>query len=113
MPRLMKDGRTIDSAQQLPVSRGGDGEVISTLQGQPQLRPAQQQQENRGRQKQNQKIKGLNATLKQAKELEGAGNYDQAITILQQATQVDPNSGSGVGLSGRCAARRQEIHRRH
>ena len=33
----------------------------------------------------------MNATLKQAKELEGAGNYDQAITILQQATQVDPN----------------------
>ena len=39
----------------------------------------------------NDKIKGLNDTLKQAKELEGAGNYDQAITILQQATTVDPN----------------------
>lgn len=42
-------------------------------------------------QKQNDKIKGLNASLQQAKDLEGAGNYDQAITILQQATQVDPN----------------------
>jgi len=42
-------------------------------------------------QKQNKKIEGLNASLKQAKELEGAGNYDQAITILQQSTQVDPN----------------------
>ncbi len=36
--------------------------------------------------KENEKIKGLNDTLKQAKDLEGAGNYDQAITILQQAT---------------------------
>lgn len=33
----------------------------------------------------------MNDTLKQAKELEGQGNYDQAITILQQATTVDPN----------------------
>jgi tetratricopeptide (TPR) repeat protein len=41
--------------------------------------------------KENDKIKGLNASLKQAKELEGAGNYDQAITLLQQATQIDPN----------------------
>ena len=42
-------------------------------------------------QKENEKIKGLNATLKQAKELEGQGNWDQAITILTQATTVDPN----------------------
>jgi tetratricopeptide (TPR) repeat protein len=42
-------------------------------------------------QKQNEKVKGLNASLQQAKELEGAGNFDQAITVLQQATQVDPN----------------------
>ena len=41
-------------------------------------------------QKQNENIKGLNAQLEQARELEAAGNYDQAITILQQASQADP-----------------------
>ena len=51
-------------------------------------------------QKENEKIKGLNATLKQAKELEGAGNYDQAITILQQATKVDPNQDLVWGYLG-------------
>src|ERR1019366_3157050 len=42
-------------------------------------------------QKQNETIKGLNAQLAEAKQLETAGNYDQAIAILQQAVQVEPN----------------------
>ena len=42
-------------------------------------------------QKQHEKIKGLNASLNQARELEGAGNFDQAISVLQQATQADPS----------------------
>ena len=50
----------------------------------------EQRQKIEAAQKENEKIKGLNETLKQAKDLEGAGNYDQAITILQQATTVDP-----------------------
>jgi tetratricopeptide (TPR) repeat protein len=40
--------------------------------------------------KSNEKIKNLNGILKQAKDLEGQGNYDQAITILQQASQTAP-----------------------
>lgn len=39
----------------------------------------------------NVKIKGLNATLAQAKQLEGAGNFDQAVTILQQTAQANPD----------------------
>jgi tetratricopeptide (TPR) repeat protein len=41
-------------------------------------------------QKQNETIKGLNVQLAQARQLEAAGNYDQAIAILQQAAQTDP-----------------------
>jgi len=41
--------------------------------------------------KQNEKIKGLNAKLAEARDLEKAGNYDQAITILQEATTADPS----------------------
>jgi uncharacterized caspase-like protein len=39
--------------------------------------------------KRNETIKGLNASLAQAKQLEGLGNWDQAINVLQQASQVD------------------------
>ena len=41
--------------------------------------------------KQNEKIKGLNAKLAEARDLEKAGNYDQAITIMQEATTADPS----------------------
>ncbi len=50
----------------------------------------EQQKKVEEAQKQNEKIKGLNATLKQAKDLESAGNYDQAIAILQPAAQSAP-----------------------
>jgi tetratricopeptide (TPR) repeat protein len=40
--------------------------------------------------KENAKIKGLNAKLAEAKTAQDAGNIDQAITILQEATQIDP-----------------------
>ena len=57
-------------------------------------KPAETEEQRKKResaQKEHEKIKNLNATLQQAKELEGQGNYDQAVTLLQQATQVDPN----------------------
>ncbi len=41
-------------------------------------------------QKQNEKIKGLNAKLAEARDLEKAGNYDQAIVLLQEAANAEP-----------------------
>jgi tetratricopeptide (TPR) repeat protein len=41
--------------------------------------------------KENEKIKGLNQLLAQARSATQAGNYDQAVTVLNQATQADPN----------------------
>ncbi len=41
-------------------------------------------------QKQNEKIKGLNAKLAEARDLEKAGNYDQAIGLLQEAANAEP-----------------------
>lgn len=41
-------------------------------------------------QKENQKIKGLNEKLSASKAAQDAGNLDQAIAILQEATAVDP-----------------------
>jgi tetratricopeptide (TPR) repeat protein len=41
-------------------------------------------------QKQNEKIKGLNAKLAEVRDLEKAGNYEQAIPLLQEATAAEP-----------------------
>ena len=47
-------------------------------------------EEAAGSSKQNEKIKGLNAKLAEARDLEKAGNYDQAVTLLQEATTAEP-----------------------
>lgn len=41
-------------------------------------------------QKENEKIKGLNQMLQQAQADMAAGNYDQALSLMQQAVQADP-----------------------
>jgi tetratricopeptide (TPR) repeat protein len=41
--------------------------------------------------KENTKIKGLNEMLRQAADLQAAGNFEQSIGVLQQAVQADPN----------------------
>ena len=46
--------------------------------------------ENEKVSKENEKIKGLNQLLAQARTAQQAGNFDQAITLLTQATQADP-----------------------
>ncbi|MBV9608221.1 MAG: tetratricopeptide repeat protein, partial [Acidobacteria bacterium] len=59
-----------------------------------ELTPEQrkQLQEQRAKAEQEQaKVKNLNQILAQAKQAEDAGNFDQAVTMLQQATQVDAN----------------------
>jgi tetratricopeptide (TPR) repeat protein len=54
----------------------------------PEQRKALQDQRAKAEQEQN-KVKNLNQMLAQAKQAEDSGNYDQAVTVLQQATQVD------------------------
>jgi len=87
---LLQNNNLIDEHKNAPVNAGG--EQVVDFNEQPTGGPTPEQlQKIAEEQKQNEKIKGLNASLAQAKELEGAGNYDQAVTILQQATQTDPS----------------------
>jgi len=91
---LLQNGNPIDEHNNVPVETSGERVVPFDLAkdlGGGGGMTEEQKQKIAQQQKQNEKIKGLNTTLAQAKQLEGAGNYDQAITILQQATQVDPN----------------------
>jgi len=91
---LMRNGAKIDAVGKIPVSLGEMREVNFDLKkdlakgGGPTEEQLKQQQEL---QKQNEKIKGLNAKLAEARDLEKAGNYDQAISLLQEATTTDPS----------------------
>jgi len=90
---LLQNGNLVDEIQNVPVKpseeRVVNFDLAKDLAGGGKM-TEEQKKKMEVSQKQSEKIKGLNASLKQAKELEGAGNYDQAITVLQQATQTDP-----------------------
>jgi tetratricopeptide (TPR) repeat protein len=88
---LSMKGTPIDEKNNVGLGAGQEQVVDWDEAGRAPAVSEEQRQKIEAAQKENEKIKGLNDTLKQAKELEGAGNFDQAITILQQATTVDPN----------------------
>jgi tetratricopeptide (TPR) repeat protein len=88
---LMRNNAPVLQFNGVPVTPGKVSPVDFDLAKVKPAETEEQKQKRESAQKQHEKIKTLNATLQQAKELEGQGNYDQAVTILQQATQVDPN----------------------
>jgi len=91
---LLKDGKPTDKVSGVPVVPGEEARVVNfdlSTKQQPAAMTEEQKKHIEDVQKHNEKVKTLNASLAQAKQLEGAGNYDEAITVLQQATQVDPN----------------------
>ena len=90
---LIVDGKVVSSADKVPVQAGEERVIDFDLAKDRGLKPGiseEQQKKIAEVQKHNEKIKGLNAQLAEAKQLQTAGNYDQAITILQQAAQVEP-----------------------
>ncbi len=87
---LVQNGNTVDEHHNIPVTAGQEMAVDFNLAKDVPV-SAEQQKKVEAVQKQNMKVKELNAKLAQAKELEAAGNYDQAITLLQQTTESDPS----------------------
>jgi tetratricopeptide (TPR) repeat protein len=91
---LFKDGQQLDKVASVPVIPG-DPRIINFDLSKNKGTPAapvmteEQMKQREAAQKQNEKVKTLNASIAQAKTLEGAGNWDEAINVLQQATQVD------------------------
>jgi tetratricopeptide (TPR) repeat protein len=91
---LIRNGAKVDAFSKIPVGIGDTRDVnfdlkkdVSAVKG-PSEEELKKQQEVV---KQNEKIKGINAKLTEARDLEKAGNYDQAIAILQDATTSDPS----------------------
>ena len=90
---LSRNGQQIDAVSKIPIGVGDNASVDFDLKKDlakagPSEEQLRKQQELT---KQNEKIKGLNAKLAEARDLEKAGNYDQAISILQEATTAEPN----------------------
>jgi tetratricopeptide (TPR) repeat protein len=98
---LLQNGNLIDERNNVPINPGTEGPVVDFDESKNASAPTpEQQQKIAEQQKSNEKIKGLNASLTHAKELEGAGNYDEAINVLTQATQVDPSQDLVWGYLG-------------
>lgn len=90
---VMKDGKVLDKVGGVPIVPGDEARVINfdlTTKQAPGMSEEQKKQVEMV-QKHNEKVKTLNASLTQARQLEASGNYDEAVNVLQQATQVDAN----------------------
>jgi tetratricopeptide (TPR) repeat protein len=88
---LLKDGQLVDKMLKVPIAAGAEARVVNfNLSAKQPVMSEEQKKAVEAVQKHNEKVKTLNASLAQAKTLEAAGNYDEAITVLQQASQVDP-----------------------
>lgn len=87
---LMVNGNPVDELNNIPIYANQEQVAPFNLAKNKATENPQQRAQQEAAQKANEKIKGLNNILKQAKDLEGQGNYDQAITILQQAAQAAP-----------------------
>ena len=90
---LLKDSKLLDKVTKVPIVPGEEQRVVdfNLSAGQAPGITEEQKKQVEAAQKHNETIRSLNASLAEAKQLEGAGNYDQAIALLQKATEVDPN----------------------
>jgi tetratricopeptide (TPR) repeat protein len=85
------NGKLIDQLNRIPIVVGDERIVNFDLaKDKAQGISEEQKKKIEEAQKQNEKIKNLNSQLQEAKQAEGAGNWDQAVTIMQQATQAEP-----------------------
>lgn len=87
---LIQNGNPIDEQDNIPIAAGQE-QTVNFGSAKSGAVNEQQKANAAATSKTNEKIKGLNATLKQAKDLESAGNYDQAVTLLQQTAQAAPD----------------------
>ncbi len=91
---LSRNGKGVDSFSKIPVGMGDMREVNFDLKKDLAAAKGPSEEELKKQQelmKQNEKIKGVNAKLGEVRDLEKAGNSDQAIAIMQELTTADPS----------------------
>jgi tetratricopeptide (TPR) repeat protein len=91
---VLKDGKLIWKLTNVNVKLGEENVVNVDLKKEQAARQAQispeEKKQMEEQQKEAAKIKGLNEMLAQAKTAEEAGNLQQAVAMMTQATQADP-----------------------
>jgi tetratricopeptide (TPR) repeat protein len=91
---LSKDGQVLDSVKGFSVSQSREENVLDFDLARAAAAEAKLSAEEKSKReadaKENQKIAGLNNMLAAARAASQAGNFDQAVTIMTQATQTDP-----------------------
>ncbi len=94
-----KDGKRIDAFGKVPIAAGQQTTVTFDLAKDLHggISPEEQKKIDEIKAA-NEKIKNLNALLAQAHDLEKAGNYDQAISMLQPAAEQNPKEDVVWGL---------------
>jgi tetratricopeptide (TPR) repeat protein len=92
---LMKDGKPVWQLNGMQITLSGEN-VVSFDMAKEKAAAAkasgiseEEQKKIEAAQKENVKIKGLNEKLNAARQAREAGNVDQAIQLLQEATQMD------------------------
>ena len=93
MKPLIRNGVKVDSFSKIPIGVGDMREVNFDLKKDLAAAKGPSEEELKKQQevvKQNEKIKGMNAKLAEVRDLEKAGNYDQAIANMQELTTADP-----------------------
>lgn len=92
---LLKDGNQILQFSNVPVRLGEENTIVFDLAKERQRaeasRTPEQRKQAEEQQKEVAKIKGLNEKLAEANDLQQAGNFDQAVQVLTETTQVAPN----------------------
>ena len=96
-----KDGKRVDAFGKVPVAANRETPVNFDLKkdkmGGPSPEEVKKYEEAKAA---NEKIKNLNALLAQARDLAKAGNYDQAIALLQPAAEQNPTQDLLWGYLG-------------
>jgi tetratricopeptide (TPR) repeat protein len=93
---VTKDGHPLWKLSGIPITLNDKGNVVNVdlkkeqAAQQAELPPEVKKQQEE-QQKEVAKIKGLNEKLAQAKAAQDAGNPQQAVAMLAEATQVDPS----------------------
>jgi tetratricopeptide (TPR) repeat protein len=91
--KLMQDGKQIWGLNGFPVKLDENKleiDMAKERQTQQNTMSEEQKKQIEAVNKENTKIKGLNEKLAAAKAASDAGNFDQAVQVLTEATQVDP-----------------------
>lgn len=90
---LTRNGKLVDAVTKIPIGVGDNPPVNFDLKKDLGAKASGPSEEELKKQqeatKQNEKIKGLNARLAEVRDLEKAGNYDQAVSIMKEVTAAD------------------------